>query len=333
MKPRPMLTHLLGQMYGRAIQVRNFLYDSGIADQISISKPVLSVGNISVGGTGKTPVVEKIISICLEKGLRPCLVARNYKAQSVGIHQVDLSRTGGACFYGDEAYSIAEKFPQVPVFTGPRKAETARHAEKVSSFDLLLVDDGFQHRALHRDFDIVLVDVTAEKDENCLLPEGRLREEFGSLERSSLVVLTKVNWASETAVQEIQKQIPAQIEQVQLEFSQKPKKEIPEGCRVLAVSGIARPLVFEQGLKSMGAAPVESLRFPDHHPYGQEDLIKIIQKCRSLDCGQILTTEKDFVKLKEFPELLPFLNPIELQLKFKTEPRGLYAFLDQCLGR
>ncbi len=324
------LSRLLGQVYGGTVHVKNFLYDSGIADQISINKPVLSVGNISLGGTGKTPVVELLISICLEKGLKPCLIARNYKAQSVGIHEIDLMRRSGARFYGDEAYAIAHKFPHIPVFTGPKKAETARFAEKMSSFDLLLVDDGFQHRALNRDFDLVLVDVTAGETENELLPDGRLREGFESLSRSSLVALTKVNWASESELQEIQKRIPSQIEQVQIEFFQKAEKEIPSNCRVLVVSGIAKPQLFEQGLKKI-VDPVECLRFSDHHAYGDNDIIKITEKFRLLDCQQILTTEKDFVKLKEFPELLPYLNAVVLQLKFKTEPKGLHDFLDRCL--
>lgn len=325
-----MFSRFLGQIYGGAVHVKNFLYDSGFADQVSINKPVLSVGNISLGGTGKTPVVEMMISICLEKGLKPCLIARNYKAQSVGIHEIDLMRKTGARFYGDEAYSIARKFPHIPVFTGPKKAETARFAEKMSSFDLLLVDDGFQHRALNRDFDLVLVDATVDATENQLLPAGRLREGFETLSRSGLVALTKVNWASESNLQEIQKQIPPQVEQVQIEFFQKAEKEIPLDCRVLVVSGIAKPQLFEEGLKKI-VQPVECLRFSDHHSYSENDVIKILQKFRLLDCQQILTTEKDFVKLKEFPTLLSYLNPIALDVKFKTEPKGLYAFLDRCL--
>lgn len=324
------LAKALGQVYGRAVQTKNFLYESGIADQIIIGKPVLSVGNISFGGTGKTPVVELIISICLEKGLKPCLISRNYKAQSVGIHLVDLMRKSGANFYGDEAYSIAQKFPGIPVFTGPRKSETARFAETMCSFDILIVDDGFQHRALHRDFDFVLVDVTADSTENFLFPAGRLREGFESLGRSSLVGLTKVNLATEAQLVEIRQKIPPEIEQVQIDFFHKAEKEIPAACRALVVSGIANPIVFEQSLK-LKANLVECLRYSDHHRYSENDITQISQKFRLLDCQQILTTEKDFVKLKEFSELLPFLNPIGLRLKFKTKPEGLHAFLDQCL--
>lgn len=341
MRSTSVLNRILGKVYGGAVQTKNFLYDSGFADQISISKPVLSVGNISVGGTGKSPVVEKIISMCLEKGLRPCLVARNYRAQSVGTQKIELGRAYGAQFYGDEAYSIAQKFPDVPVFTGPQKAETARFAEKSASFDILLVDDGFQHRALFRDFDLVLIDATAEQSENQLLPAGNLREGFGSLERSSMVAITKVNLASEVAVHEVQKLIPSQLEKVQVEFFQKPLKEIPVGCRTLILSGIAKPAVFEQGIRLLATVAgeqavqkfeiVESLRFSDHHPYSQADVLKISEQFRALNCQQILTTEKDFVKLKVFPEIEPFLNPVMLQLNFLTEPRGLNAFLDQCL--
>lgn len=324
------LKDMLSSLYSFASDAKNFLYDSGLADSVRIPVPVLSIGNLSFGGTGKTPVTEKILSLCEEKGLKSAVVARNYKAQSTSVQKVDLHHSHGAIYYGDEAYLLAQKFPEFPVWTGPKKFLTAQSAfqQALSPLKLIVVDDGFQHRSLHRDFDLVLIDCTSQEDEDELLPKGRFREGFSSLQRASAVALTKVNWADPSRVEHLRKKIPAGKEIYEIEFHQHFSNQIEPTTPVLAVSGIAKPKTFEKNL--VGYSVREHLVFPDHHFYSSDDLDKIMKAFKIRDCQQILTTEKDFVKLQNFPEIRDLLNPILVTTEFRGEPRGLNAFLDNC---
>lgn len=322
---------LLSALYGTAAEAKNFLYDAGFADTVRLPVPVLSVGNLSMGGTGKTPVVEALLIRALEKDLKVAVIARNYKAQSYGPCKVDPQRLAGGKFYGDEAFLIAQKFPQVSVWTGPKKYRTAQQAVTAESLDLLIIDDGFQHRTLQRDFELVLIDASAQPMENKLLPLGRLRERFSSLRRATAVALTKVNFAPPEQISELLRHIPKDVPVVHVQFDSQLSYPLKDHVRCLALSGIAQPSHFMATLGDMKISPVEHMIFSDHHPYSSSDVVGILQKMKTLECDQILTTEKDFVKLQEFPDLVAYLNPIQLQARFQEEPRGLNEFLDQCL--
>lgn len=322
------LKEMLSSLYGLAAETKNFLFDTGLGDGVQLPVPVLSVGNLSVGGTGKTPVVQRILAMSQEKGLTTTVVSRNYKARSRGIQKVDLSHKDAAHFFGDEAFLLAQSFPAVDVWTGPRKYLTAQEAMRKSPSQLIVVDDGFQHRSLHRDFDLVLVDCTSSEEEDLLLPRGRLREGFESLWRASAVVLTKVNWADPKRVEQLRSRIPSKVEVCHLEFQQKFLKPIETQAPILVVSGIAKPRVFEANLKDFQVR--EHMVFPDHHVYTENDINQILQAFRLRECHQILTTEKDFVKLQMFPDLCELLNPVSISTQFREEPRGLHAFLDKC---
>lgn len=334
---------LLSLGYGKAVEAKDFLYDSGLADQIILDKPVLSIGNLSMGGTGKTPVVDLVIGLCLERGLKPCLISRNYKATSVGAHRVNIEASEGAAYYGDEPFWLAQKYPQVPVWTGPVKSQTALVAQNHCEFDLLIVDDGFQHRGLHRDFDFVLLDATSNPAEDQLVPLGRLREDFSGLDRSSLVGITKVNWAEPSRIHELKEKVPPGLESIEIAFQQKLVKLLPPGSKVMSVSGIANPDNFEKGLKVLSFASgdgfnagfevLDHVRYSDHQEYHLTDVQKILRHKSLCGADFILTTDKDEVKLRAFPELREFLIPVSVQLEFVQEPRGLHAFLDKCVRR
>jgi tetraacyldisaccharide 4'-kinase len=197
----------------------------------------------------------------------------------------------------------------------------------------VIIDDGFQHRSLHRDFDLVLLDCTTALDEDRLLPWGRLREGFESLQRSTAVALTKVNWANSVRIESLRSRIPRNLEVYEVEFHATAENPLEPGSRTLAVSGIAKPQVFQKTLGQFSEIQnAETLTFPDHFDYSQKQVDLILQRFRQLDCRQILTTEKDYVKLRAFPELKGWLNPVSLQICFREEPRGLNAFLDHCAG-
>lgn len=324
---------MLSSIYGLVTDFRNSLYDYDLLDSVKISTPVLSVGNLSMGGTGKTPVVEKILSLALEKNLQTAVISRNYLARSRGVHRVLTSRKDGAYFYGDEPFQLAQKFESAAVWTGPRKYLTAQEALKFSPYDLLVIDDGFQHRALHRDFDLVLLDSSAPSSEDFIVPKGRFRESFKALQRVQAVALTKVNWSTPERVQQLKARIPQGVEVYEIEFKMDFKKPVEKGSRVLAVSGIAKPEVFRKNLHSIADGHFEVheyLTFPDHYAYSDKDVLRLVQKLRQFDGQQILTTEKDFVKLSLYPDLADLLNPVSVEIEFREEPKGLYAFLDKC---
>jgi tetraacyldisaccharide 4'-kinase len=327
------LKSLLSALYAPLTEGKNFLYDSGLLDSVNLRVPVLSVGNLSMGGTGKTPVVQQILLMALEKKIRVSVVARNYQARSRGIHKVDSQRPDAAAFYGDEACLVATLFPQVGVWTGPQKYLTAQETAFQDNCQLILVDDGFQHRALHRDFDLVLVDCSAQSSEESLIPAGRFREGLASLKRAQMVALTKVNWADPLQVERWKSRIPAGVETCEIEFHTTSLQPIPDSARILAVCGIAKPESFSRTVRELGPLElVDTLVFGDHFDYGPRDVHRILERFRRFDCHQILTTEKDFVKLSQYPELTQFINPVRVQTRFRQEPQGLNAFLDQVAG-
>ncbi|PIS12013.1 MAG: tetraacyldisaccharide 4'-kinase [Bdellovibrio sp. CG10_big_fil_rev_8_21_14_0_10_47_8] len=335
----------LASIYSGVQSFRNFLYDFGLADSVRLQQPVLSVGNLSMGGSGKTPMVAKIIEMALQKGLRPCVVSRNYRALSVDVQRVQLERESGADFYGDEAFLLAKRFPDIPVYTGPLKYVTAEMAQERESCDFFILDDGFQHRSLHRDFDLVLLDASTPEEEDAVLPVGNLREPFSSLHRAQLVGLTKVNWAEPERVAQLRENIPVGIEFFQIEFQLQPVQPIPAEARVLLLSGIAKPMVFAEQVRKYSQSQAEAgtgtgtfsvtevLSFTDHHPYSRQDIDRILNLFHQQECTQILTTEKDFVKLEKFSELQPLLNWMRLELNFQNEPRGLSEFFNKIVGK
>ena len=267
----------LSKAYGLAMKGKDFLYQAGFADVIDLPVPVLSVGNLSVGGTGKTPVTDFLLRESERHGLKALVVSRNYKAQSRGIHRVDTTRKNGAQFFGDEPFWLAQKHPQFPVYVGPMKAWTAVQAVKENEVDLVIVDDGFQHRGLHRDFDCVLLDATASEASERLLPAGRFREDFSALKRAELVIITKANWATSARVEKLKTKIPAGVEVAEMNFHLKVSEALPNQSAVIAFCGIARPDVFKTSLESLSTAESEELQlnfeikefvtFADHHVY------------------------------------------------------------------
>jgi tetraacyldisaccharide 4'-kinase len=230
---------------------------------------------------------------------------------------------------------LASKFPTVQVWTGPRKYLTAQTAVRNQTPDLVIVDDGFQHRSLRRDFDLVLLDCTASPEEEMILPLGRFREGFASLQRAHAVILTKVNWASEERLNALRGRIPNGVPVYELEFHSRPSRDIASDSRVLALSGIARPHVFEKSLEVLQAEMgisfkvASHLSYADHFDYQKSDIEKILQKFRDLGVSEILTTEKDFVKLRVYPEIKELLNPLQISTQFRQDPSELYAFLDR----
>ncbi len=268
--------------YGALIRVRNHLYDRGLLPSYLTPPLVISVGNLETGGTGKTPTTIALAKTLTNRGHRVAIVTRGYRGRLPGV--VEVTATHTAREVGDEAL-LMQRTSGVPVIKAPDRVAGALYASRLGC-TIVVLDDGFQHRRIRRDLDIVLVsrDLTRAR----LLPTGVLREPVDSLARAHLVIATKgapPGGLSAHLAPECLVDIHAHTTPL----------EALKDRRVLAFCGLARPQGFYDSLSALGAR-VEALSFRDHHRYTQRDLRRIQRHAQSSEL--VVTTEKDLVKLR-----------------------------------
>jgi tetraacyldisaccharide 4'-kinase len=275
---------LLSTIYGSVVSARNGLYDRGIFRARRLQGPVISVGNISVGGSGKTPFVILLGELLKARGLEFDVLSRGYGRQTRGVRLVEPGGSSGE--YGDEPLLIARRL-EAPVIVGEDRYQAGMFAESKFGSRLHLLDDGFQHRALARDFDIVLVSADDARDH--LLPSGRLRESRQSLSRADAVVLTagaspegfpldgKLVWRVRRGIAPVK--VPA---------------------RPVAFCGIARPQSFILQLRKAGIEPAAEAVYRDHHAYTEKDTRELIALKARSEADGFVTTEKDAINLGGF---------------------------------
>lgn len=281
--------------YGGAAAARNLLYDAGVLKKTRPNVPIISIGNLTVGGTGKTPMVELLCHQLRERGLRVAILSRGY------------GTTDGP---NDEALLLEENLPDVPHLQGKDRVELAQIACEELESEVLVLDDGFQHRRLGRDLDIVLIDATNPFGGGWQLPGGLLRESLRSLRRAGLVILTRCDRITveerNLIRQRVQSYNPragwaevrfAPIQLPQSEASAKPITWL-QGKRVAAFCGIGNPGSFWSTITDQGAKLVATRTFPDHHAYNRFDIRDLIQWASELSVDAVLTTQKDSVKLR-----------------------------------
>ena len=272
----------ISSIYGFVIRVRNRLYDTGVFTTHHSPVCVVSVGNIEVGGTGKTPFTITLARELKTRGYRVAIVTRGYKGRIKGtvlVHPEDAVED-----VGDETLLMA-RTAGVAVIKSPDRVAGAVYAHKELGSQIVIMDDGFQHRRIHRDLDIVLVAGDVHND--ALLPKGRLRESATSLARADFLVHTKGS-SSNGMHASLTPQGLIDSRGTILELS------LLRGRNVLAFCGIARPDHFFKTLVDLGA-DVDTLTFRDHHLYTDRDIARIEHRARDKD--YIITTEKDLVKL------------------------------------
>jgi tetraacyldisaccharide 4'-kinase len=315
---------LASKVYSFAADLKNHLYDAGVLDTIKVSAPVISVGNITMGGTGKTPVVDLLLTHLCFKKKRTALISRNYKAKLKGFHEVQRSVSMGALLYGDEPWLLAQKHPETQVFVGPKKSVALFKAHNKAKAEVYIVDDGFQHRALSRNLDLVLIDGSQPFQSLTPIPEGRGREGIKSLGRADAVLLTKTEQLTAEEILEWRQKIGLHFKGPIVEL--KSLQELPdlENKKVFVFSGIANPENFECAIRKR-ALQFEARRFSDHHYYSGEDLQKLLDDSKSFDL--VLTTEKDFVKLQG-TELATRAQPVGLKMQITKGEDELYALVD-----
>lgn len=317
----------LSQFYGVVTQIKNDWYNRGFLDQIRVPSKVISIGNLTVGGTGKTPLTDLILTQLQNRGLKTAVVSRAYKALSQSPGRVQIGEKDAVQKYGDEATWLASRHPGIPVYVGPRKSQTLPFCFHHETPDVIVIDDGFQHRAAHRDLDIVLIDASAPAWQYELLPSGRLREGFSSLHRANLVLLTKLESATTERVEALRFLIQKTYRGPSIETRQVMDFPGTPELRVFAFCGIGQPDSFERALREHYRS-VEFQAFPDHHNYRRVEIQELVLKSRAFDL--VLTTEKDEVKLKD-TILGSLIKSVPLRVEFVKGESEFYATLDSIL--
>jgi tetraacyldisaccharide 4'-kinase len=277
---------LLASIFGLAVQARNALYDAALVSTRRLEGPVISVGNLTVGGSGKTPFVILLGELLKARGIEFDVLSRGYGRKSKGIELVDPS--GSPEQFGDEPLLIARRL-EVPVIVGANRYQVGKFSEGKFGPRLHLLDDGFQHRALARDFDIVLI--SPEDAHDILLPVGRLREPLSSLKRADAVVFTNetsLNESSENS-QHLRGKLAWRVQRG-IRFDGIPEKP-------LVFCGIAKPRNFVSQLRTEGIEPAAEKFNRDHHAYTEQDIQNLLLLRQRSGAGGFVTTEKDAINL------------------------------------
>jgi tetraacyldisaccharide 4'-kinase len=307
----------LSGLYGSATALRNTLFDRGVLVSRRLHGPVISVGNLSVGGSGKTPFVIALGELLKARGIRFDVLSRGYGRRTRGVLVVDPQ--GNASSFGDEPLLIARRLG-APVIVGESRYQAGRMAEEKFDTQLHILDDGFQHRSLARDFDIVLLSEQDLEDE--LLPFGRLREPLSSLQRADAVVIPRGLSLEDQSAGE------------KLVYSMKREFAAPAVPRApIAFCGIARPQQFFDAARAAGITPAAELRFRDHHGYTEADVKRLLAQRTDLNAGGFLTTEKDAINLGAWQRHLEPLAFASLSLTIDRFDDMIAAILARIANR
>ncbi len=275
----------LTPFYASAVAAKNAAFDRGWIEARRLQWPVISVGNISVGGSGKTPFVLALAKLLRQQDIRVDVLSRGYGRSSSAVERVDPS--GDAERFGDEPF-IARS-ADVPVYVGASRYVAGLLAERDQTrTGVHLLDDGFQHRKLVRDYDVVLVHRSDFQE--TLLPAGRLREPIRSLNRSSVLVLREED-------RDLEQRLKALGIEKPIWWIQRSIVVPPDVGIVVAFCGIARSDEFFQMLGQHHAEVVATRAFRDHHRYSDDDVRQLIQEAQAHSANSLMTTEKDFVRL------------------------------------
>lgn len=344
----------LSSLYGWAMTCRAQLYAAGRLKSCRAPAPVISVGNLTVGGTGKTPVVRLLAEHLLAMGRRPAILSRGYGGRRSRMpRRVPGDRRGQfAAEYGDEPCFLAASLPSVPVYVGTRRAASARRAMEVDGADVLVLDDGFQHLPMARDLNLCLLGPDLLPESLRVLPSGPLREPREALGRADLIWVNADADAQLGAVDEQWPTLPTGAPEAWVGAVREPaglvrfgpeggRTPVPDaelaGKRVLALSGIARPERFAGTVRQYGAEPVSLRAFPDHHRFTPGELAGVFQEAVLADVHAVVTTEKDATRLRDLvalgwvlPESMP-VYVVDIRLRIARGGEVLEAMLRRVL--
>jgi len=333
-------------LYWLGVVVRNWFFDIGILKTEKVSVPVISVGNISAGGVGKTPFVELLVER-FKDSLHSAVVSRGYKRKTTGTVVVSDGRTIQSSVEnsGDEPMQLARTYPELIVVVDENRVRGARKAVGLGA-KVILLDDGFQHRYLHHDLDIVILTAEEILNGDFLLPAGNRREPLTSLQRADLIAVTRCADTEEflrICARGLENRLlPANIPAIGLTTNLKAFKlfssgeiikcDTVAGKNVVAFSGIGNPKSFEDLLRKANLSVVKHVAFSDHHWYKNSDFNTIVKIRKFAHADFIVTTEKDMARLGErFPEFLE-TEPV-IVAEIRQEVLSGEQTLNELLGR
>ena len=317
--------------YTSAVRWRNRRYDRGRAAVHRVGVPVVSVGNLTLGGTGKTPLVNWLVRRLAERGLRVAIVSRGYGTSAGRVN--------------DEALELAQSLPGVPHVQDPDRVAAARRAIDESACQVIVLDDGFQHRRLARDLDIVLLDATEPFGFEHLFPRGTLREPLAGLARAGVVCLSRADLLDRAGRERIRRRVVELAPQaVWCEAAHAPRElrsaagaieplAALAGRRLAAFCGIGNPAAFRHSLVAAGGNVVSWREFPDHHPYDAADRAELDRAVAASDAELVVCTAKDLVKLPVDELGGRPLWALAIEIEMLAGGEALNAALNQILPR
>lgn len=324
-------------MYQGMTGMRNWMFDHRLRRTITVPAKVISVGNITVGGTGKTPVTLALLELIRGRGHSIGVVSRGYKRLKKGIHAVGDGPLA-AYEYGDEPVLIKTVFPEVPVFVGEKKVAAARKLLEEKPVDFVICDDAFQHRSLKRDMNMLLLDATEPMKNYRVLPVGRARESLlPALRRVDYFVLTKTNLATSEQLKDLIYWLKEHSEKPVLlaayafnGFRSAGDGQTVPGLKDPAylVSGVAKPETIEKVIEGH-VKLVKHKTMSDHHRYTSVEIESIVDEASQLGARWIVTTAKDATKLRQFQHLTGKLWVIDLQIRFEGDTKAFYEDIDR----
>ena len=321
--PLHLLLRVVSIVYRLGLRLNRLAYRLGILSTRSLSGRVISVGNLTLGGTGKTPIVIMIAGILRDNGRKPAVLSRGYGGNSQEKINVVCDSKNillSAEVAGDESVMIAKRLKNIPVLTGKDRWLTGNYAMKHFGVDTLILDDGFQHLALSRDLNILLLDKKTPLGNGHLFPAGELREPVEESHRADLICFTRCSGNGNTCSQEYMLKFPNNIpviktalrfeSLIQLDNHETMDAEILRDQPVAAFCGIAKPDDFRNTLETVKARVVFFRAFSDHHRYDADDLKTFEGEARKAGAKYILVSEKDSVKIDPSEFSLPVLKVI-----------------------
>ena len=340
--------------YGGSVKLRETFYKKGLLQSKRLPCPVISIGNLTVGGSGKTPMTIYVAELIKHLRYGVAIISRGYKGQAEKIGGVVCDGRKicmGPDSAGDEPFMVAQRLKTVPVIVGKDRLKAGRLAIREFKPDVLLLDDAFQHLKLHRDLDLVLLDSKDPLGNTYLFPRGTLRETASALSRGDAVILTRSN---------IEK--PASLDQIKKHFPRKPifhsfhtpyiykivtgnrsqSRDLPtisskydfdifRNKRVFAFSGIASNDDFRRTIESFKCKIEDFSGFPDHHPYSDRELDEIVKSATDLSAEFIFTTEKDYVRMANKIKWPITLVIIGIEISFGENDIAFKSFIKSRL--
>lgn len=296
------------------VMIRHGLYALGILKAHKFEPKVISIGNLTVGGVGKTPLVQYVAERLNKQSKKVVVLMRGYMTQ--------------ANVKSDEAEVLRNNLDQIKVLTGKNRVQIAQEYLRNHHADVIILDDGFQHLRIHRDLDILVIDSTNPWGNGYLLPRGILRERLPAIRRAQVVILSKTDLAEEN-IEGIRNKIKRinpdclmvesihrPVHLIDIETEAQLELSFLQGKIICALSAIGSPDSFEDLLRKQGAVIEESYRFPDHHPFSDKDILNVLHFCKAHQIDTVVTTQKDAVKLEAIlQELKPNIKFMYLSIQ------------------